>query len=237
MSIRVVAGEIEAKDATTRVALPTRAQSEWPPFERVAETIATARRPFPAHQHSGVEVLTYVIEGSASYDFGSEAPRPLTAASTMLLTAPSSVSHAVKPGVGHTVRWFSLVATLPAGPRSPVQLQYGRAEPRRGSAEGTVVRKLIGPETAITSAIGLVGVAIQFESDATSFQKVGHDRAAVCYALAGRGRVDSELLEGGEAALVDDAAGVAIQGGPGFHVVLAHAPRGPTIGKPPAAGA
>lgn len=237
MSIRVVAGEIEAKDATTRVALPTRTQSDWPPFERVAETIATARRPFPMHQHSGVEVLTYVIEGSASYEFGSDTPRPLAAASTMLLTAPSPVSHTVKPGAGHTVRWFSLVATLPPGPSSSARLQSGRAEPRGGSAEGTVVRKLIGPEATITSAIGLVGVAIQFESDATSFQKVGHDRVAVCYALAGRGRVDSEVLEGGEAAFVDDAAGVAIQGGPGFHVVLAHAPRGPTSRRPPAPGA
>jgi len=236
MSIRVVAGEIEAKDVTTRVALPTRAQPGWPPFERVAETIATALRPFPAHQHTGVEVLTYVIEGSASYEFGSDAPRPLTAASTMLLTAPSPISHAVKPGAGHTVRWFSLVATLPPGSDLPARLQPGRADPKRGSAEGTIARRLIGAGTSITSAVGLEGVAIQFESDATSFQKLGHDRAAVCYALAGRGRIDSEVLEGGEAALVEDAAGVALQGGPGFHVVLVHGPRGSTTRAPPASG-
>lgn len=236
MSIRVVTGEIEAKDVTTRVALPTRTQSSWPPFERVAETIATARRPFPAHQHSGVEVLTYVIEGAASYEFGSAAPRPLTADSTMLLTAPTALSHAVKPGTGHTVRWFSLVTTLPPGSNSPARLQSGRADPRRGPAEGTIVRQLIGSGTAITSAVGLEGVAIQFESDATAFQKVGHERTAVCYALTGRGRIDSEVLEGGEAAFVDDAAGVAIQGRPGFHVVLMHAPRGSTTRAPPASG-
>jgi redox-sensitive bicupin YhaK (pirin superfamily) len=224
MTIRVVAGEIEAKDATTRVALPTGSQPSWPPFERVAETIATARRPFPVHRHSGVEVLTYIIEGSASYELGSDAPRPLVAGSTVLLTAPAPVSHTVKPAAGHTVRWFSLVSTLPSGSSPPGRLQPGLADARRGSAEGTVVRRLLGPGTAITSAIGMEGVAIGFESAATSFQKVGHNRVAVCYALAGRGRLDNEVLEGGEAAFVNDAAGVALEGEAGFHVVFIHAP-------------
>jgi len=55
MTVRVVAGEVGAREVTARVALPTAAQPRWPPFERVAETIATPRRPFPLHRHEGVE--------------------------------------------------------------------------------------------------------------------------------------------------------------------------------------
>ena len=55
--------------------------------------------------------------------------------------------------------------------------------------------------------------------------KVGHDRIAVCYAFSGRGAVDNEGLDAGEAALVEEAGGIAIAGQTGFHVVLVSAPQ------------
>ncbi|MGA8663914.1 MAG: hypothetical protein WB809_02440 [Thermoplasmata archaeon] len=231
MSIRVVTGEIEAKDATTRVVLPVGTQPHWPPFERVAETIATPRRPFPPHHHAGVEVLTYVIEGFGSYAFGADPLRELAPGSVLLLTARSPQSHAINPAKGHTVRWFAAVATIAAGTNDPDRLQSGRSEAKRGAAEGTIVRRLVGPGTSIPSVAGLEGKTIEFQSTATSFQRVGHDRVAVCYALGGQGRLDNETLEGGEAAFVQDAAGVALQGQPGFRVVFLSAPQ---VAKPSA---
>ncbi len=227
MPIRIVSGEIDVKDATTRVSIPTASQPRWPPFERVAETIATPRRPFPPHRHSGVEVLTYVIEGSASYEFGSSPATPLAPGSTMLLTAPSAVPHSINPGKGHTVRWFAVVAALTAGDAAAPRLQLRIAPWSAAGADGTSVRKLVGPGSGITSMIGLEAAAIEFRSAGASFRKVGHDRLAVCYALAGRGKLDNEVLEGGEAGLVEDVAGVAIQGPPGFRVVFVSAPRTP----------
>jgi len=225
MSIRVVTGEIEAKDATTRVALPIGTLPRWPPFERVAETIATPRRPFPPHGHVGVEVLTYVIEGSGSYSYLAEAPREVAAGSVLLLTAPVSQTHALNPAKGRTVRWFAAVLKLPAGVPPTNRLQSARTESKRGASEGTVVRRLVGAGSSIASAAGLEAKTIEFESGATSFQKVGHDRVVACYALSGQGRVDNETLEGGEAAFVQDAAGVALEGQPGFRVVFLSAPR------------
>jgi redox-sensitive bicupin YhaK (pirin superfamily) len=226
MSIRVIRGEIGAKDVTTRTVIPTAALARWPPFERVAETIATPRRPFPPHRHHGVEVLTYVIEGSASYVYGPGPPDPLVPGSTRLLTASTPVSHAINPGKGQTVRWFAVVATLLAGVTLPTRLQVGRADPTGLQPDGTILRRLVGPGATLSSSVGLIGEAVEFRSEGTTFRKVGHDRVAVCYALSGRGRVDNEILDGGEAALIDQSAGFALEGQAGFRAVLIDAPRG-----------
>ena len=66
---------------------------------------------------------------------------------------------------------------------------------------------------------------MEYRSEGTSFHRVGHDRLAVVYVLQGRGRVDQSEIEGGEMALVEGAAGVALHGQRGFHVVFVSAPR------------
>jgi redox-sensitive bicupin YhaK (pirin superfamily) len=225
MSVRVIPGEIDARDATARTAIPTVAQPRWPPFERIAETIATPRRRVPQHRHEGVEVLTYVVEGSATYAFGTGPAEPLSAGSVRLLSAPTSVTHAITPGKGGTVRSFAVVAQLPAGRIAEVRLQSGQAVASPVQPDGTILRPIVGPGTSLTSAVGLAVEAIEYTSLGTVFRKVGHDRVAVIYALSGRGKVDDSALDGGEAALVDDAAGVAVQGHPGFRVVWVSAPR------------
>jgi len=237
LSIRVVVGEINARDVTTRVVVPSGAQTAWPPFARVAETIATPRRPFPRHRHEGSEVLTYVIEGSASYAIEPGPPRPLTAGTIMLLTAPAAVSHAINPEKGSTVRWFSIVAALPSGASPTPRLQSARAEATELQAEGTVVRPLVGPGSALTSAMGLEAAEIDCRAPGASFRRIGHDRVAVCYALGGRGRLDNERLEGGQAALVENVAGIALQGQSDFRVVLVTAPRVPSTNVAPVGSA
>ncbi len=225
MPVRVVPGEIGSKDVTTRIVVPTPDQPRWPPFDRVAETIATPRRPFPPHQHSDVEVLTYVIEGSASYLFGHNAPDSLLVGSVRLLTARAPVSHAINPDKGRTIRLFSLVVTLPPGASGSTTLQSGQVGATEMQPDGTVLRNLVGPRSALHSAAGLECEGIEFIQDGTAFRRIGHDRVAVIYALSGSGMIDNEMLEAGEAALVDDAAGVALKGEPGFSVILSTAPR------------
>ncbi len=143
----------------------------------------------------------------------------------MLLTAPATVSHAINPMTGQTLHWFSVVATLPAGKPVPARLQSAQSEPTGPEPEGTIVRKLAGPGALLDSGSGLECESVNFREDGSSFHRVGHDRAAVCYALSGRGTIDDETLNAGQTALVSDAAGVAIHGRTGFHVVLATAPR------------
>jgi quercetin 2,3-dioxygenase len=225
MPIKVVSGEISAKDATTRAIIPTTAVPEWPPFKRVAETIATPRRRFPPHRHEGVEVLTYVIEGSGVHEFGKSPPIPVAAGSTSLLTAPTSVAHSMNPGTGQTLRWFAILSTLPPGPPAPMRFQSGLAEPSAVQPDGTVVRRLAGPGALTTSAMGLECEAIEFHSTGVAFRRVGHERVALCYAVSGRGQIDGVPLDAGEAALAGEASGIGIQGRPGLHVMFASLPR------------
>jgi redox-sensitive bicupin YhaK (pirin superfamily) len=229
MSVRVVRGEIDSKDVTTRVVIPTSAVPKWPPIRRVAEVIATPRRPFPPHRHEFEEVLTYVIEGSAMYAFGPGPAEPLLPGSTKLLTATTAVSHAINPSKGQTVRWYSLVTSLPPEGSPTARLQSLRAEPTEIQPDGTVLRHLVGPRSPIESSSGLESESIAFPQEGTTFRRVGHDRLAVIYALAGPGRVDTYDLDTGEAALVEDAAGVGLKGEPGFHVIFSSVPR-PAVG-------
>jgi quercetin 2,3-dioxygenase len=225
MGIRVITGEISAKDATTRAVLPTAAVPKCPPFERVAETIATPRRRFPPHRHEGVEVLTYVIEGSGTHEFGADPPFRVESGATSLLTAATSVAHSMNPGAGQTLRWFAVMTALPAGAGVSNRIQSGRAVPSAVQPDGTVVRSLVGPEAPMTSAMGLACEAIEFRAAGVAFRRVGHDRIAICYAVTGSGQVDGSPLDAGEAALAEDASGIGIKGRPGLLVMLASVPR------------
>jgi len=225
MSVQVVPGEIRAQDATTRAVIPTSSAPEWPPFKRVAETIATPRRRFPPHKHEGVEVLTYVIEGSGTHEFGSDPPWSVQPGSTSLLTAPTAVAHSMNPGKGQTLRWFGILVALPSGATGSVRLQSSRPEASGVQPDGTILRHLVGPGSSITSTIGVECEEIEFRNSGIAFRRVGHDRVAVAYIISGRGQIDGAGVETGEAALAQDAAGVGIQGRAGLKLMFASAPR------------
>jgi redox-sensitive bicupin YhaK (pirin superfamily) len=236
-SLRIVGGEVQARTTTSRTVIPTAAQSAWPPFRRVAEVIATVDRKLPAHGHEGEEVLTYGIEGSASVAVGGTPPKPLQAHTVVLLTAPGKAIHAISPAEGSTVRWFSVVVGLASPATGDTRVQWGRPPAGDPQPDGTVVRRLVGPGSGVTSTARLEGEAIEFLSEGTTFRRVGRDRRAVVYALSGRGRVDGQAIEQGEAALVENYSGLGLQGHPGFRAVLVVAPRpsGASAGNLPAA--
>lgn len=225
MTIRVIAGEISAKDATTRTVLPTTTEEAWPPLERVAETIASSTRRFPVHRHANVEVVTYVIEGSGLYSFGTNPAERIGAGSIHVLAAHSSVAHAINPGKGQTLRWFAVVAGLPPSAGQADTLQSGRTGNETVKADGTITRSILGPGGPARSEVGLIAHDIEFAQEGTTFRRVGHSLNALAYAVSGAGSVDGRPIELGEAALVEGSAGIAIQGRPGFRVVLLQVPR------------
>jgi hypothetical protein len=110
--------------------------------------------------------------------------------------------------------------------REAVHFPPGKSANLLRGAFGTILRRIAGPGTTLRSSVGIESEAIEFRSTGATFRKVGHDRVAICYALSGRGRVDDQVVEGGEAALVEQAAGIALHGQAGFRIVLVHAPRG-----------
>ncbi len=224
-TLRLVPGEVQARNATTRMVMPTSTQPAWAPFERVGEVLVTTAREFPSHAHQRQEVLTYMVEGFAIYEREEESPQRLLPGAIRLLTSHGKSTHRIKPERGGPIRWFSVVVGLPKGAEDEVRLQIGRSTPEGVPGEGAIVRPLVGPRAKISSARGLESTDVEFMESGTTFQKVGHDRRGVVYALSGRGMIDSQALDVGEGVLVENAAGIAIQGLPGFRVVLSTMPR------------
>lgn len=224
MTVRIVPGEIAAKDTTARVVLPTVALPKFAPYERVAETIALPARRLPMHKHQASEVFTYVIEGSGTYEVAGSPIEPIGAGDARLLSAPSIASHAISPEKGHSIRYFAVVANLAANDAATVKVQSSRASESGPQADGTAVTRLVGPTGPLRSSAGLECDALRFVNDGTSFRRVGHGTIALCYALAGRAHIDNETIEGGEAAVIANAAGVAIQGEPGFRAMILRTP-------------
>lgn len=223
-SLRVVSGEVQGKTYTSRMIFPSSTQASWPLFERLGEVIATSSRPFPAHGHQNQEVLTYIVEGFANYQMDDGTAEPLPAGAARLLTSPVKSTHRVSPARGGPIRWFNIVVTLPPGAAATNRLQTISPIPTTG-AEGATYRTLVGPHGGLASAAGLESKAIDFVEEGTTFQRVGHDRRGVVYALGGRGEIDGQAIEVGEAVLVEDASGIAIHGFEGLKLLLNTVPR------------
>ncbi len=220
-----ISGEVDAKDVATRAVIPSVPMATWPPLERVAETIATARKRFGAHAHSRQEVLIYLIEGEARHSAGTGPGEELVAGSMVYVAAGVSTAHAVNPRPGATARWFSIVAALPEGAPATATVRVDRPAESDVQPDGTSVTSLIGPGSSLTSLVGLEVSVLRFHAQGTAFRRVGPGHRSVVYALAGRGSVDNFPLETGEAALVEDAAAVSISGSEDFRVVHATVPR------------
>lgn len=227
MGIRVVSGELETSRAMTRLVIPSSVQHAWPPFRRVGETVVTRNRQFPLHFHERQEVLTYVTEGFASYQLDPGAPEELNPGSARLLESPGRASHRIGPARTGAIRWFSLVLDLPEVTAGGIRLEGSERPPIPMRESGPHVWSLVGPGGPMHSIASLECREITFDELQTIFQRVGHDRRGFVYALTGRGSVDGIAIETGEAALIEDAAGIAVQGTAGFRAILATAPRPP----------
>lgn len=225
---RIVAGEIESGQVTTRLMIPTSTQPVWPPFHRVAEGIASRERHLPSHAHDREDVVTYLIEGFASYQLEGKPPERLSPGSARLLTAASRCLHEVSPLEGHSIRWFNLVVGLPPSFDGPNRLQAAGSGSPKAVVDEVEVCRLTGPTGPMRAASGLECEMLTFPEESTTFRRVGAGRRAIVYALAGHGLVDERPIEVGEMALVDGAPALSVGGTPGFQVVFAVAGVPPT---------
>src|SRR5437762_12029058 len=110
----IVHGVIYYSDITARILFPTREKEPFLPFERFAESVATSRKKGDLHAHLGQEVVTYVLEGTVDHEYGAGVHDTLTPGAILALTASEEVRHALTMEKGHTARWLSIVAGLPA---------------------------------------------------------------------------------------------------------------------------
>lgn len=224
-TVRIVSGELETRNVTTRLVIPTSLQPTWPPFLRAGETVASRAREFPVHFHEHHEVLTYVSEGFASYQWEDRPAVILGPGSARLLSTGARVTHRMSPARKGPVRWFSLVVGAPDLSSEEPVVQVSDPPLTPLAEENAFVRLLVGAGAPMSSRAGLECQEITFLEASTSFRPVGHRRRGLVYALTGRATVDGKPLDAGEAALVDGASGFSVQGTQGTRVVVATAPR------------
>lgn len=223
-TIQWVPGEVVAKATTARLMLPTTNVTSWSPFTRIVETIATTSRQPPSHAHEGEEVLTYMFEGFADYQFGNDPPVSLPPGSVRLLTATGKASHRIAPSKGSTVRWMSVVLDLPPGTVGESRIQGGSPRPSEMQPDGSVITELVGLNSGLASKSGLIAKEVRFAQDGTAFNRIGHGRRGFAYAIGGRGAIDNQPIETGEGVLLDRVAGVALHGQRGLRLLIGSAP-------------
>ncbi len=223
--VRVISGEIKSGAVTTRLAIPSSGRTEWPPFSRVSESLASQKRQLPAHVHDHEEVLTYVLEGVAAYELEGRTAELLPPGSARLLTAPARAVHRVGPRDGASIRWFNIVLALPDASDRSARLQAVDGAAATRWVDEVEVQPLSGPRGPMMPASSLECEAMAFPKDSTTFRKVGRDRRALLYAWAGQGWVNELAITSGQTALVDGTPGVGIRGGGGFRAIFAAAPK------------
>jgi quercetin 2,3-dioxygenase len=224
--IHVAAGQIDLSDVSARVLFPTLQQGPWLPFERFAETIATARKKVGLHDHKEEEVVVYVLEGSVDHEDGQGLHTALGKNSILLLTAKGELHHELGMQKGRVARWISIVLRLnPGAAPLPTSTQVGVVPKTAPAADGTTTRRLVGPGSLVTSPTGLELDDVEFSQSGTCFCRVGRDRQCVTYVLKGTGKIDDQRVEQGVGALLENVSGVSFTGTPGFRVLLATAPR------------
>ena len=164
---------------------------------------------FGLHPHSGLATLTYVAEGSVSYEDTNGATGVLRAGGVEWMRAGKGVWHAGGAGDPGLTRGFQLWIALPP------HLELGDSESLYQSAADIPV---VGPARVLLGSYGGAANAIAAPSDITYLAVTlkagetwrydpprGHD---VLWLAMGKGAVEvPDLLEHGEIVVFDRAAG------------------------------
>lgn len=230
-ALKVVHGEIDADERTTRLLFPTRDQAAWMPFERFAESMTTSRTRFGRHPHQAEEVVMYMLDGELQHLDNSGRSEMLTPGSSVVLTAHEEFSHELVTVKGKRARWLSIVVRLPWHTEAPpTSLQIRGPPDVTETSDGTVRRPVVGPLARADAISGLQVLDLEFARAGTGFFRIGQDRQAVAYVLGGSGSINETPVDPGSGILLADASGVAIHGTPGYRVVLASVPAPPAPG-------
>src|SRR6266567_2186287 len=136
--MKIAQGQIDASDVTTRLLFPTSQQGPWLPFERFAETIATARKKEGLHSHQTEEVFVYVLEGYVDHESDGGQHATLTEGSVLVLTAHEPIRHELVMQKGRSARWLSIVLRIPWHTEAPpTSVQIKEAGDAIEASDGT----------------------------------------------------------------------------------------------------
>ena len=228
--LNIVASHADLSDPGTKLLMPTAEQGPFLPFDRVAETVATARVQVGLHPHLAEEVLAYVLDGQVHHEDGAGQHTVLRPGSVLLVTAHQEIRHelTMQPSQeGRSARWLSLVLRLPWHTEPPpTTIQIKEAGDPVEATDGIVRRPVVGSLARADSFMGLECTDIEFPQASSGSFRIGGSRRGVAYVVRGSGTIEKERIELGQGALFENIGTIALSGEPGFRVFLATVPFG-----------
>ena len=226
--VSIVASHADLSDPGTSLLMPTAEQGPFPPFDRFAETVATARVQVGLHPHLAEEVLAYVLDGQAHHEDGAGQHTVLRPGTVLLVTAHQQIRHelTMQPSQeGRSARWLSLVLRLPWHTEPPpTKIQIKEAGDPVEATDGIVRRPVVGSLARADSFMGLECTDIEFSQQSDASFRIDGNRRGVAYAVRGFGTIEKERVEPGHGALFENIGTIALSGEPGFRVFLATVP-------------
>jgi len=218
----------DLSEPTSHLLIPTAEQGPLPPFDRFAETVATARLQLGFHTHLAEEVVTYVLDGSVHHEDGSGKHTVLNAGSVLVVTAHQEIRHelTMQPvQAGRNARSISIVLRLPWHTEPPPTLiQIKDTGDLVEATDGILQRAVVGPLARADSSMGLECVDLKLPEAAQASFNVGRHRRGIAYVLEGSGTIEKERIESGQGALFENVTNLTLSGSPGFRVFLASVP-------------
>src|SRR5439155_3078162 len=122
----------------------------------------------------------------------------LGAGSVAGLTAHEEISHDMEMLKGKRARWLSVVVRLPWHTEPPpTTVQIKTAGDAREGSDGTVQKPVVGPLARADASSGLECTDIEVARKATGFFRIGRNRRAVAYVLAGSGMMEDVAIKSG----------------------------------------
>jgi redox-sensitive bicupin YhaK (pirin superfamily) len=227
-TVRIVTTHADLSDPDSHLLMPTAEQGPFPPFDRFAETVASAGMRPGLHPHLTEEVLVYILDGNVHHVDGKGQETVLSPGAVLLITAHQEIRHELTPQSskeGASARWISLVLRLPWHTEAPpTSVQIKTAGDAAETTDGSLRRPLVGPLARADSSMGLECTDIEFPEAKEASVQIGRSRRGVAYVLRGTGMIDKGPVEPGRGALFENVARLTLSGSSGFRVLLASVP-------------
>ena len=216
---------MELEGIRGRVLFPGPQQGPWPPFERLAESVATGGGAKDLHTHSGEEVVNYVLAGAVLHWDSEDHAVELNEGAVTLLRATDEIRHDIVPKLRSDARWVSVTlhwTGAVAGPETPYQFGRGVAETSR--EPGLRVLRVVGASTPVRSALGLDMSDWTFSQSSSREVALDPARRLVAYVLDGTVEIEGRTVASGGGILAEGVSSLRVAASTGARMLLMSVP-------------
>ena len=217
VSVSDVADVTHAGGMRATRAFPSQTHSHLDPFVLFERFHIAPDQGFPAHTHSGFEILTYMLEGGMAHDDSLDNTKTARAGEAMRISAGKGIQHSELPADG-PCSGLQLWVNLPRD-RKEMEPSYADATAEQLPTEevdGATVTTVVGEGSPLELETSMTYRDVRLAANASWTRDRPADWAGFCFVISGSCAVDGGPLETGQFASVapgDDAVTLSSDGG------------------------